>query len=217
MGDMERTAAITAIHTLRRDPGRVSIRVAGRVAAVLPRPAADDLGLVVGRAWDEHLAAAVAAAVDYDKAMRAATRMLARRALSRRQLHDRLASKSFDPGTIDRVCDRLEETGVMNDQAFGRALVQDLRARRPAGKRLLQARLRQRGVDRHTIEQVIGEAEANSDPVGDARRLAEGRLRTMGRLEPLVQKRRLWGLLARRGFDPETIEAALAALRLGNG
>ncbi len=34
----------------------------------------------------------------------------------------------------------------------------------------------------------------------------------LGRLEPPVRKRRLYGLLARRGFYPDTIDAALRAL-----
>src|SRR5258705_210024 len=77
------------------------------------------------------------------------------------------------------------------------------------------ARLSLDAVERVGLEVgVVGEAAGKTDMVGEARRLAEKKLRSAGlqRCDPVARKRRLWGALARRGFDFDTIEAAMKGL-----
>jgi regulatory protein len=208
---MPGTPTITAIRTTKRDPGRASIDVNGKVAATLNHKLLDGLGIGVGDVWTDALAAKVADVVKYDKALRDAMRRLNRRAMSTQQLSRKLAELDHEPAIIQRVCARLTELSVLNDAEYGRALIREINLRKPAGPRLLRAKLSQRGLDRKLIDELLREVEAEptTDRVADARKLAEAKLRSMSRLDPLVRKRRLWGALARRGFDPDTIEAAL--------
>src|SRR5690554_4656520 len=114
---------ITAITPSRRQPQRVVIRVEGRSIATLPHALVASLGLKVGDAWSEALAKRVAQAATYDKALRAAMRRLDRRAMSTRQLADKLRTLGFEPSVIEQVTARLTELGALNDRAYGEALI----------------------------------------------------------------------------------------------
>jgi len=212
-------AAIVAIVPTQRDSQRATVRVGragakkGTVVAALSLKHIDELGLKVGMPWDDALAERVANVEKYDKALRQALDRLSRRPYSRRELDTKLRGLEHPPDVRERVLDRLTELGMLDDAAYGRAVIRDTVARKPAGPALLKHKLFQKGIDRSLIDQLAHEATADDDQqLAAATELAERRLRSMARLEPPVRKRRLYGLLARRGFTPDTIHAALDAL-----
>jgi regulatory protein len=218
---------ITAITTSRKDPQRASIKVDGKAVATLSFTWLDDLGIAVDQAWDEALAQRVAAAAMYDKALRAALRRIDRRAMSTRQLADKLRSLGFEQAIIESVTAQLTQRGLLDDKAFGEALIREVHRGKPAGPRLLRAKLRQKGLESQLIDQLL-EADAAADLVdidvdalagenpsavstttARAIKLVRQKLPSLMRFDAITRKRRLWGLLARRGFDGETIEHAL--------
>ncbi len=205
---------ITAIKPTRNDPARHTIRAGGKVVATLNDASVKALGLAVGMDWTEELAERVGEAAAKDKAMRDAMRMIGRRALSRGMLAERLARKGYDPEHIDGVVGRLSERGLLDDDAFGRLVVRAELQRKPAGARLLRHKLAQKKVPRELADRLLGEELAERDLVAEARDLAERRLRTaaMQRCDRATRQRRLWSLLGRRGFDVDTIRAALDGL-----
>ncbi len=210
---------ILSLKPTQRDPSRLMVRVGeqghkGRVAATLATKLIEDLGLRVGQAWDDEVAERVAGVAVYDKAFRAATRRLARRAMSRMEVDRKLRQLEYDPPTRERVLQRLDELDLLDDAAFARALVRDTLARRPAGPRLLQQKLMQKGVDRAIVEEVVTEAIGEGrDQVEAAVALSRKRLGSMKRLDVEKRRRRLYGVLARRGFESDTIKAAMEAVR----
>jgi regulatory protein len=205
---------ITAITPTKRDPGRLMVRVAGKVVATMEARHIEALRLEVGQPWDDKLAGEVADSAAYDKAWRAAVRRIERRAMSRRRLADKLRKLEHERAVIDRVLDRMEELGVIDDAALGRQLAESWRRQGGAGPRMVTAKLQQRGIDRAIAEKIVAELypPQDADLTADARRFAERKLRSMTRLEPIVRKRRLWGALARRGYDTDTINAAMKGL-----
>jgi regulatory protein len=205
---------ITGIVPSRRDPTRVSIRVDGRAVATLSGRHIADLGLHIGQAWDGDLAAVVADAAEFEKAMKRAMNRLGARALSRRQLGRKLADLGFAEAVRDRVLDRLQELHLLDDDALARSVVRDVLARKPAGRRFLQQKLFQRGVDRAVADRAIDEVLGEVDQAQAATELARRRLRSLQRFDAQTQKRRLYGLLARRGFGGDTIDAVMRALSL---
>ena len=204
---------ITAIKPTARDPQRVTVRVGRKVVATLSVRQAEALGLHVDQPWDTALAAQVEQAAQVDKAMRKAMNRLNRRAMSRRDLDRKLRDLEFDEPIRQRVLDRLTELKYLDDEAFGRALIRETQRAKPAGPRLLRQKLFQKGLDRKLIDQLVGEVRDTSDPEAEALALARRRLRQMSRLDAAARQRRLYGLLARRGFEPQTINAAMEALR----
>lgn len=203
------TPRISALQPTKRDPDRLTIKVGGKAVATMNRRHVEDLGLTVGQAWSEELADAVAEMAIYDKAMRDAMRRLARRAMSRGQVRDKLRTLGHDAAVIDRVLARLDELELIDDAAFGRMLIDETRRARPAGPRLLRQKLRQKGLDPELIDRLLAEAEGDVDADADARRLIEKTLPRLRSCDAATRRRRLYGVLARRGFDSDVIQRAM--------
>ncbi|MEM1098702.1 MAG: regulatory protein RecX [Planctomycetota bacterium] len=226
---------ILAIKPTQRDPNRATVRVGspqltakgtarrGRVVVTLYRSAIESLGLRVGDAWHEGLAEQLAAAGDDDKAFRAASNRLARRAMSAGMIRDKLRQLGHGPETCERVLERLDKLGLLDDAAYGRALIRETTRGKPAGDRLLRQKLFAKRLDSALIDRLLAEHhaerelhahETGEDPDADAIAFAVKRAANMTRLKPDARRRRLYGQLARRGFGPDTIRRAMeAALR----
>ncbi|MCC7204614.1 MAG: regulatory protein RecX [Phycisphaeraceae bacterium] len=205
---------ITAIEPVESREGEgvvsVAVRVGRRRVATLAVKLAAELGLRVGQVWDDALAERVAGARVSERAFKAAMKMLNRRAASRRQVELKLQKAGFERPVIAAALERLERIGAVDDLTMGRELVRQILARKPAGVRLLGVKLGQKGLSRKVVDQVLGElAPSDEDALAAAMKLARARLPRLAGLEPAVRKRRLWGLLARRGFESEVIERAM--------
>jgi len=64
---------------------------------------------------------------------------------------------------------------------------------------VMRQQLRQKGVDQEIIEEALL-AVTDDDELRMATELVEKKLRAMNQLDPQVRKRRLFGLLARKGY-----------------
>lgn len=207
---------VTALRSNRRSPTRATVIVDGRATASLPREKLAELGVAVGKEWTPELAARVEAAVVFDKAQRDALRLLNRRAYSSGELRDRLKRREHEPATIDHVVEHLVARGIVDDAAYAKAVVEQTLARRPAGRRLLAAKLMNKRLPRQVIDITLDHTTEHRDVLADAVTLIEKRLRTaaLQRCDGPTRRRRLYSLLMRRGFDSDTASAALAQLCL---
>ncbi len=204
-------AQLTSLVPSPRDATRIRIRVDGRTVATLNHKLVADLGLQVGQVWDDATAAAVRDAAAYDQALRDAMKRLNQRLWSTRRLARKLSELEHAPAIVQRVCDRLTELGVLDDAALGRSIIRAQLAQKPAGPALLRRKLMQRGLERQLIDQLLTElrAEPTHDPTAAALTLARKRWATLRKLPAPVAKRRLWGLLARRGFDLDVVQQVM--------
>lgn len=98
-----------------------------------------------------------------------------------------------------RLLDRFEEVGLVDDEAFARAWVQSRQPGKGLARRALAQELRRKGVDDETAGTALDEIDPD-DEVEAARGLVRRKLRTVGRLERDVALRRLTGMLARKGY-----------------
>lgn len=155
----------------------------------------------------------------FEAAREAALRLLERTRRTRSDLVRRLRDRDFDRATIEAVLARLGEVGLVDDVEYARAYLAERWGRRAAGWRRLEADLRRKGLDtgdiaaaRERLERETGGA----DEVTLARRVIAQSARRLERLDPRVRRQRTWGLLARRGFDPDVIEQALREAPAGD-
>ena len=149
---------------------------------------------------------------DADAAREAALRLLERTRRTRADLEHRLRYRGFAAATVAEVLDRLASVGLVDDAEFARAFLSGRWGRRPSGWRRLVQELRARGISaddiargRTLLEQQVGSV----DEIASARRVIAQAERRYRGLEPRARRHRVYGLLARRGYDSETIEAAL--------
>ncbi len=142
----------------------------------------------------------------------AALKLLERTRRTRTDLARRLKDKGHAPTTVADVLDRLVEVGLVDDAEFARAWLAGRWGRRPSGWRRLQQELRAKGVSDDDIERAraqLTERGSAPDEVESAARLVAKARRRYAKLEPHVQRQRLYALLARRGFGSDTIRRAL--------
>jgi regulatory protein len=205
---------ITAIKPTSHDAQRFTVRAGGEVVATLAESSVRALGLWVGMAWTGDLAERVRAAALNDKVRRDAMRLLNRRPLGRGMLIERLIGRGYPRKDIDDVVEDLAWRGLVDDQAFARLVIRAELGRKPAGRRLLRHKLMQKKLAPELIDRLLDEELGERDPVSEARALAERRMATaaMQRLDPRKRQQRLWNLLARRGFELETIRDAMNGL-----
>jgi regulatory protein len=142
-----------------------------------------------------------------------ALRLLAVRPRSRRELGSRLRLAGFEAGEISSELDRLEEAGLIDDEAFARELADHHLKVRGSGRRAVVGALASKGVSRETIEETLAGLEG--DESERALEVARDRARRLTSLRPEVAYGRLVSFLARRGYDGGTSrEAARVALDL---
>lgn len=121
---------------------------------------------------------------------------------SRSQLEDALRRKGCPDDVAAEVLDRMEEVGLVDDEAYAQMFVRSKQAGRGLARRALQHELRGKGIDDDITRGVLD--TIGPDEERDlAREVVERRLRTMHGLDRQVQTRRLAGLLARKGYGAE--------------
>jgi len=127
--------------------------------------------------------------------------LLAVRQRSRRELERRLLQAGFEPEKVADELERLERVGLLDDEAFARAVVESRMGYRGESRRVVAGKLAQAGVAGDVATEALdGAPEAEEDR---AQRLADAKAPRLGGLEPQVAFQRLYGFLARRGYGPE--------------
>lgn len=209
--------SITSIKAAPKKPGQVIVRVGTARVATLAVEQAVALGLSPGQPWTAALAARVAEAGARHAAFIDATRMLARRLLSTAQLLRKLALKDHSPANARAVADDLANRGLLDDARFAAAFSRTQLRARPTGRRLIEAKLARAGVPRDTARAALNETLADApDPLTQATDMARRKAdRARPDTDPMKLNRRLLGMLARRGYDPDVCLAAVRAATAG--
>jgi regulatory protein len=137
--------------------------------------------------------------------------LLSVRQRSRRELERRLVHAGFEPDEVTSELDRLERVGLIDDEAFARAVVEARTRGAGESRRAIAGLLAAAGVDRETAAEALGAA---GDEQERADALARARAAKLRGLEPPVVLRRVYGVLGRKGYPPEV---ALTAARRALG
>jgi regulatory protein len=139
------------------------------------------------------------------QAKNSAYRYLAIRPRSRAEVEQRLTDRGFPPGIVRSVIEHLFRLGYLNDAQFARDWAASRVRTRGYGRRRVEQELRQKGIVREIISEVLAGLFEDSSELEIARREAEKKLKGLARYEPEVRRRRLAGHLERKGFPPDII------------
>jgi regulatory protein len=126
-------------------------------------------------------------------------RLLTMRARSRAELAEAMARKNVPDDVGEKVLTRFAEVGLIDDGALAHGMVEADHRGRGLSARAIELRMRRRGVAEPAVQAALHEIDADSE-LAAARRLAQRKLRSVAHLDPATQTRRLFGLLARRGY-----------------
>jgi regulatory protein len=201
---------ITALKPTESDPMRVGVRVGRRLLGVIDRGAISELGLRKGAVVDDAMIRRVRTAATAQACRSRALRLLAFKPRSRQKLIDDLTRAGHEPGLAVTTADRMVELGLVNDAQLAEILAREIVSRKPAGRRFLVGKLRQRGFEPALAGEVAARVAGERDSDEDALRLALKKARTLPKnITPEAARRRVFGALARRGFDMQVARQAV--------
>jgi regulatory protein len=142
---------------------------------------------------------------DPEAAVGLAIRILNAAAQTRSGLERKLARAGFTAGAVDVACDRVEAMGNVNDRAYAEATL-ERRRRQGRGLKVIAAELRQKGIDRELVDELIGTVTVE-DEVEGATELARKLLERQPDRPRRSQK--VTAALLRRGYAPGVARKAL--------
>src|SRR5262245_29551432 len=142
---------ITALQAQLSDSQRVNVFIDGDFALGVSLATLARERLYVGQVLGLEDYARLERAEQADRALSAALRALDARPRSTAELRLRLKRKGFDPESVDAALARLTELGLLDDQTFARAWVENRQNARPRGTSALRDELRRKGVDAEII------------------------------------------------------------------
>ena len=212
---------ITALTEHYRKPGRYRVEVDGKAIRLEDgKSALVDVTLVVdhtiriGAVFDAGLETVVrngaARLATYDRALNALTS----RARSAKELERWLANKKQPREFIAPTIEKLTELGFLNDAEFAKQFARSRAVGRGMSKRRIQAELARRGVARELADIALAEVidEEQIDESAQIQAIADKKMRSLSKLAPDVQRRRLYGFLARKGYSPDLVMSTVRAL-----
>ena len=140
--------------------------------------------------------------------------LLSARPYTVRQLRRKLIQKEVPSDEADAVVERLIGAGLLDDTSYALAYARSKFVGQGASVRRIGQDLARKGVNAEISKQAIAKVvvEEEVDTRAVIERVARKKLASMGDLEPVVLRRRLFAFLARRGYELDEIRDAVAAI-----
>lgn len=145
--------------------------------------------------------------LDFPKLLERVLKFLSIRPRSRQEILNYLRKKiPQDEVLREKVLKEAESLDLIDDRDFAVWWVEQRMTFRPKGKRALFFELKQKGLEKNLIEEVLNE---KIDELSLAKPLAEKKWLSLKKLPPMVGQQKLVGFLSRRGFSWEVIKKVL--------
>lgn len=138
-----------------------------------------------------------------------ALRYLQSRLHSRSELRRKLLRREYGESVIDGVLDDLVRLGYVDDARFAKTRAMSAAEHRHYGRRRAFMELMRAGVDASVADDALEQVYSSHDSLDTARRLAEKQAPRLRKLDPAVARRRLAGMLQRRGFEYEDVKTVI--------
>ena len=196
---------ITAIKPQKKNPRRVNVYLDGEFAFGLSKLIV--AWLKVGQTLTEEKIASLQAEDEQESVYQKALHFLSYRPRSTAEVRQNLNKRNVPEALIEATLERLQRSGLVNDEAFARAWVENRNEFRPRSKSALKMELRRKGLDDEVIQSVLAEGV---DEEALALQAARKYVRRLEGLERSKFRVKLNGFLARRGFSYSTIAPAVS-------
>jgi regulatory protein len=189
---------ITALTLQKRNRQRVNVYLDGEFAFGLARILA--AWLQVGQALSDEKIAQLKAADEREVAYQRAIQFLNYRPRTENEIRQNLQKHGIPETVVEDVVQRLERARLLDDKRFAEAWVENRVDLHPRSRRALAYELKLRGVDQQLIQQSL-------EQIDDDQAAYQAALRQSRKLQGLdwqAFRKKMYGYLARRGFDYET-------------
>jgi regulatory protein len=144
-----------------------------------------------------------------------ALKLLGTRLHGSAELARKLTRREYGSTVIDDVIADLTRMGYLNDERFAKTKALSAAEHKQHGKRRAMVELMKAGIKGEVARKALADVYDDRDTLAVARCLAEKQAPRLRKLDPQVARRRLVGMLQRRGFDYEDIQPVIEHV-LGN-
>lgn len=147
----------------------------------------------------------------FNNAIKYAFKLLRYRDRSEKEMYERLIQKGFSEKIALEAVEYLTDKGFIDDKRFAEILKRDAVQRKYLGKQGVKSYLLNKGIDLQVVEDILGNED---DYLDVARNYVEKKLKNLKGYNDETIKKRLWGMLSRRGFSYDTIKKILKSFNL---
>jgi regulatory protein len=203
---------ITKISDQKRRPNRRNIHLDGRFAFGCNLNVVAKFKLREGLALTEIQVHEIQQGEVKQEAIDYALKLLERRLHSSAELSRKLTTREYGPPIIDEVLSDLKRLGYIDDARFAKTKALSAAEHKQHGKRRALVELIKSGVKGEVARKALDEVYDSRDTLAVAKKLAEKQAPRLRKLDPQVARRRLVGMLQRRGFDYEDIKGVIESV-----
>lgn len=207
--DMERILVVSEMQPQRKKKDRYNIYIDGDYAASLSAETCVVYGIKTGSGIREETLQEAVMRDNTRYAFDTAANLLSHKMRTRKELTDRLTERGIDPDAIEAAMDKLEGYGYVDDVGYAREFVDSAIHARKYGRKVVQHKLKQKGIDDDIIEQAMQTFTCEIEK--DIAKAYLSALRRQYSSEPADKKRKkTFAALQRRGFDYDIINILLS-------
>jgi regulatory protein len=145
-----------------------------------------------------------------------AVKLLTRRMHSVSELRRKLRRSEWNDEDVEIVLADLQRRRYLDDRRYAEARALSAAERKQHGRRRAFMELRRAGVASEVADQALSKVYADNDSTAVARALIAKQASRLRKLDPQVARRRLVGMLQRRGFDYETVRPLIDEILKSN-
>jgi regulatory protein len=197
---------VTALKAQKRNQRRVNVYLDGEFAFGLERIVA--AWLYVGQELSEEKITSLQEEDQREAAYQKALNFIQYRERSEAEIQQHLKEQNLSEEIAGQVIERLRRSGLVDDQRFAQAWIENRNEFHPRSRRALAYELRQKGIDPGAIQDALQDVDEEQL----AFQAAVKQFRKFQSLEWPEFRQKMLGVLARRGFSYEV--SASAATRV---
>src|SRR3954453_20778884 len=201
--------SITKITQQRRDPNRRNVFLDGKFAFGCNVNVVAKFRLRVGLRLDEQLLREIELGEVRQECFDAAMYLLSFRLHSRAELYRKLGRREWGETVIEAVLEDLARMGYIDDERFAKTKALSAAQHKQHGRRRAFLELIKAGVKGNVAGKAVEDVYDATDTIGLARQLALKQAPRLRKLDPMVARRRLLGMLQRRGFNYDDIRPVI--------
>lgn len=142
-----------------------------------------------------------------NKARQYVLKLLSYRGRSERELEERLLRKGVTKSEASSAIRHFKDIGLIDDVSLAKTLMRETLTTKLLSHKGAKRYMLNRGIPREIVDMVFCRHEDTD--FDNAGRIVDKKLKVLGKYPPAVVRRRLYGLLSRRGYSSETISKIL--------
>jgi len=207
---------ITKISEQKRRPNRRNIHLDGAFAFGCNVNVVARFRLREGMSLSDEQVREIEIGEVKQEALDAGLRLLQSRLQSSSEMRRKLMRKEYGATIVEAVIADLTRLGYLDDARFAKTKALSAAQHKQHGRRRAKVELLKSGVSGEVADRALADVYETTDTMAVARELARKQAPRLKKLEPLVARRRLVGMLQRRGFDYDDIKPVVDEV-LGDG